>query len=312
LNKLQSGIAALLVGLGLCLLQPLTLEATGSIESAPIAAAIPIQSALPTPQETPYTGETNFEQQINHWIQSISKEPGFEDWQQAAWTKYPLGPGTHGWVIHIRKDENDIGYLVIQSTQDGGLQLQEYGRGDQPLFSLNTLHQSLMRHGLIVQSNDSKQLERIYMDPLHSVWRADIGEDRYYMDAKSGELLPVQDKHIEAMLQQAPPSATARFEAKLDSIIETVIIPAFDPFYRVNWLTDPPMVLNDHYAFQHAFHHEAQITYSTHLYGRLILCAYAVNGFQTWNDDITFVSLDYEGDRFIPYSVLAELGSFYQ
>jgi hypothetical protein len=314
LNKLKLGVAAVIVGFCLYLAHPLAIEATDAEattpNTVPIAAQSSNEQALVT--KAPDSATSELDLRISRWIEVIGSEPGFEAWQDAVWNRYPLGPGTHGWVIHVRHDQQEIGYLIVHSTPDGDYMLQEYGNGDYSLFSLNTLHQTLVQHGLIQSSSDlsEDQLERVYLNALHSVWRAEIGGEVYYADAKTGELLPLEDEHIEKMLDHG--SVAVTFETELNKIEETKAVPDFDPFYNVHWLTDPPLVLEDQHSFRLAMHHEAPITYSAHLFGRTILCAFAVNGYHTWNDDIAYVSIDHEGNRYIPYRLLAELGSFYQ
>jgi hypothetical protein len=329
LNKLKLGAAVLIFGLSFYLVHPLAIEAIGSEAAAPYTAptvtqapneqtATTMESNEPGP-DGQATATSELDLQVSRWIEAIGGEPGFERWQDAVWTRYPLGPGTHGWVIHVRQAEQDIGYLIVHSTPEGNYMLQEYGNGENPLYSLSTLRQALVQHGLIHSLNDAdleqaytleNGFERIYLNALHTVWRAEISGDIYYVDAKTGDLLPLDDGHIKKMLTEA--SVDDTFDTELNRIEETVSVPDFDPFYRVHWLTDPPLTLEDHHAFKLALHHEAPITYSTHLFGRTILCAFAVNGYHTWNNDTAFVSLDHEGNRYIPYHLLAALGSFYQ
>jgi hypothetical protein len=96
---------------------------------------------------------TNLKSAIQAWITGLSNEPGFEAWKKATWESLPVGPGTHSWLVVLRKDNLEVGYLIVGAMEDGKhYKLLEYGLGPQPLFSFNTLYQSMMQQALIDHS----------------------------------------------------------------------------------------------------------------------------------------------------------------
>ena len=117
----------------------------------------------------------------------------------AKWNSYPLGPGTHGWVILFSDQGREVGYMIVQATESGEFRLMEYGTGSSPLFSLTTLYRSLVQQELIPSTtlfedfvqNETIPFDRLYTSTLTSVWKVTLDDKTYYLDAKSGELLPL-------------------------------------------------------------------------------------------------------------------------
>ena len=89
----------------------------------------------------------------------------------------------------------------------GGFRLTEYGTGKSPLFSLTTLYRSLIQQELIPSTtlyddfvqNETIIEDRLYMDTLTSVWKIVLGDETYYLDAKSGEVLPLTEDPMPRM-----------------------------------------------------------------------------------------------------------------
>jgi len=313
MNKMMLGSTVLLFALGLLIPQPGPGSAAAQAGTS-VSGAVYAGETSGTTEPAP--ASSGFDRQVEAWIHALGRQEGFEAWLDAAWTSSPLGPGLHGWVIHLQADAQDVGYLIVGATPDGGYTLQEYGLGEYPLFSLNTLHQAMVQQGLISNMTGPEfaetigaDAERIYINALHAVWKVSHRGNHLYFDAKTGEFLPLDDAKLTEVRDEAPPSPGS---GQAESIVDTAYVPVFDPFYRVNWITQKPMALADHQEFRLALHHETEITYSARLFQRTMLCAYAVVGYQEWNDGRGFAALDQWGERFIPYDTLAALGSFYQ
>ncbi len=158
------------------------------------------------------------------------QKKGFEAWQGAITRVYPLGPGVHGWIVHISKDGKDAGYMVINAREDGTFELAEYGTGEHPLFSLITLYQSLMQQAIIPSTVTYAQFasfykaERWYKDAFHALWKLQLDGKNLIFDAKTAEQLPLQDKEILAETPvEEPPSFTPD-----PKILETASVASFD------------------------------------------------------------------------------------
>lgn len=260
-----------------------------------------------------------FEDQIEAWIRTLSDQQGFEAWKDARWTRHPLGPGTHGWLILLHKNGREIGYMVVGSTTDGKWSLTEYGVGENPLFSMKTLYRSLVQHELIDPSIDFFAYlqaaplppERVYYSPLHAVWKIAHGSEWIYLDAKTGEWLPLSDPSFSSL--QSPDHAELGLPIAGLSVKKALLLPTFDPFDDTDWITDKPIRFESAQHFAAALTADASpITYTANLYGKTVLAPFAATGFHDWGAGVPYIVLEQEGARYIPYSLLTTFGDFYQ
>lgn len=250
---------------------------------------------------------------INTWRAALAREEGFESWQTAAWNSYPLGPGTHGWVVILTDHGQDVGYMIVHATENGSFRLTEYGTGNNPLFSLTTLYRSLVQQELIPSTtsySDFVQNEtiiqgRLYMDALTAVWKITLDELTYYLDAKSAELLPLQEDPT-PKLKDDLPKAT-----ELSSKAQTVLFPAFDPYDRLQWVQGQPLSVNKLSELQNALNLQDQLTYVTELYNGQVTMPLAILGYQQWSSGDTYLILDHVGPRYVRLQAALELGHIY-
>lgn len=260
--------------------------------------------------------------QIEAWTDNLSKEAGFADWSGAAWSIYPLGPGTHSWVVIVKNGGAEIGYMVVASTGEGGYRLMEYGLGQAPLFSTNTLYQTLVQRGLIPDtlSSDSfmtdgpYSVKRLYIPPMQAVWLLDNGQEALYLDAKTGQELPDIGQWLASALnhpdsvQSAPSGASG-----LHHVAESAALTAFDPFIKPSWLKGTPLKLPSFEEWKSALTApEARITYSGKWYGGQALYPLPVTGYHLWENSAAYIRLEHDGPRYVPYEDAAASGSFYQ
>lgn len=199
------------------IMSPATLQAL-SIQpdlQKPVFDRSPTISDSPM-RAAPQSHSESMQEQVGHWIATLSDTPEFSSWRNATWTSYPLGPGTHGWVIILENEGQEIGYMVVSAIpNESGFTLTEYGTGDSPLFSMKTLYRSLVQHGLISSSISLDQfiqgrnftLQRIYINPFHAVWQVSITNEitetpTTVMDAKTAEIIPVTDALIQKLVKQ--------------------------------------------------------------------------------------------------------------
>ncbi len=293
-------------------------------ETSPVAG----QQAQPTPSLPQGDGiqqQDEFNLQVKTWIDSLSVQKGFNSWKTAVWSRYPLGPGTHGWIVLLQSSkQEELGYLVISATTDGKWSLTEYGVGPSPLFSMNSLYRSLVQQELIpdtytfdqfiANSNILSALQRLYYSPLHAVWQVTIQADgqpiRYYLDAKTGEQLPLADDSFTKWLDPDS-SATAFFKAPSD-LIQEVELPSFDPFHNTYWLQGIPLEVVDFGHLQSALQQQASIAYVAKLFNKRITAPFAVTGYAVWSgSEQPFIRLEQEGARYIPLKELLDNGFFF-
>ncbi|WP_374016008.1 phospholipid phosphatase [Paenibacillus thiaminolyticus] len=127
----------------------------------------------------------------------LAKNEPFTDWSEARLETIPLGPGMHGWLVRVLSGEEQIGYMILESTDQGDIRLAEYGRGSAMPYQETTLHQALA-HRLQVEDAASSashdmlaDVRSYFIDPLVTVWRLEWSSGAVeWLDAQSGEWLP--------------------------------------------------------------------------------------------------------------------------
>lgn len=266
------------------------------------------------------------EDAVNAWIGELSKQQEFETWQQAQWTSYPLGPGTHGWVVLLNKDGKEVGYLIVQSSPEGEYQLTEYGSGGYPLFSLNTLYQTMIRQELIPDpmsfdaftNDENYKKARIYANPLLALWQISWKDQVWIIEAKTGELYPLTEEDMKRMKHDDDDSGKSHPDEGSVSKLQPAVIDrslqnlAFDPYERINWVNKPSLSIKDFTDLEKLLLNRIRITFTAELVDQTILVPLPIIGFHHWDDDSVYVLGDQEGSRYIPFSQLAKLGTFYR
>ncbi|MFD0695900.1 hypothetical protein ACFQZT_17620 [Paenibacillus sp. GCM10027628] len=250
---------------------------------------------------------------INKWKLTLSREQGFGNWQQASWSSYPLGPGTHGWVIILGEAGHEVGYMIVHAAEDGSFRLTEYGTGDSPLFSFTTLYRALVQQELIPATisltdfikDDAITKERLYMDSLTAIWKISMGGQTYYLDAKSGELLPL-DHDPAPKLADTQASGT-----KLQGSVNGLTLPAFDPYERLPWVQGKPLHISSLNELQVALKQKSKLTYVARLYDNQVTLPLAVIGYKQWDHGEPYLAVDHVGPRYILLKEALEQGQVY-
>lgn len=283
----------------------------------------------PAPASTPKAApvkEASLEDKVNEWIHALAKEKGFEAWSSAQWDKYPLGPGTHEWLIllHGKNNQQDVGYLVVGATEQGGYQLIEYGTGSNPLFSLNTLYHSMVQLELIPKHLSyaifigdqlrSFNPERLYIVPLQAAWRLTKDGKTWYIDAKTGRKLP----DLSGVFSAGTTSSKAATGAKpgnqpVPRILQRLEKEPFDPFENTGWVHGKPLPSESFDEIRKLLLLEnRRITYSGKWFGGKAVYPLAVTGYHVWDTEGPFVRLDHDGGpRFVRFAEAGLLGHYY-
>jgi hypothetical protein len=257
----------------------------------------------------------DLQQQIVGFVDKLAKQPGFESWSQARWDSYPLGPGIRGWVVVLRKDGNECGYLIVNAAPDGTYKLGEYGTGSNPLFGIDALSQSFQSSEPGMDSkNGGLQVERLYEGPWHSLWSVTGQGEPKLLDAATGDTLPIRWDEVKGEFASSKDVNVIGPKAS-DSIVVTLQSTAFDPYERLNWLTDDPMptISAAEISTMVSSPNSVRLTFVAQPYSGQAIYAYAVSGVQQWEAAGLFLRLSANGeDRYVPYSSAMKLGHFYR
>lgn len=290
---------------------PLSSPVPSAAPNAPVATPVP--SASPSASSGSEQGSADFNQTLNNqikgWLSALAEQKEFSRFKHAAYGIEPLGPGTHAWLVTVREGQTDVGYLVVTYGPEGKLALSEYGAGSHPLFSLNTLRESLTQRELLASiPNYATTAVKYYLGPLESFWSLTIAEEPYYFDAKTGEALPNLGDLV-ASLPSSPPGseiqlpglpspATKESASRISLALE---VPAFDPMDNAGWLTAPPLPLNRFATFTAQLQQPQPLTYVAHLYNKLALFPLAVTGAQEWADGSSYFAVEQDGRRYLTF-----------
>ena len=281
--------------------------------AASAAASNPLTPALAAP-----TQREALQAQIAAWAQGLASAPGFESFGLAEIELMPLGPGTHGWLalLKSRADAKVVGYMVVHAQASGGYQLSEYGIGEYPLFAEQTLREGLNRLELIAR-HDKKPLrvERLYPNAMLAAWRISDPDapraDAIYLDAKTGEQLPIDDSDWAAQLNALEP-AEAIVSQQLISIVSTVVAEEpLDPYARMPWLTRQPLTMRGPADAAAKLQAGAELRVVSEWFHEQYLHVLPLAAVQQWNDGTAYAAVDQEGLRFLPYPFIERYAQLY-
>jgi hypothetical protein len=302
----------------------LIISLMGFADRTPVTPVNKVDSGQAVLKQNPQdiSDATSLKGAVKDWITALTKEAGFETWKKAKWESLPVGPGTHSWLVVIRKDGLEVGYLLVGAMEDGQhYKLLEYGLGPQPLFSFNTLYQSMMQQALIAPSitltaftqDTNWNKERFYLNTLENFWRITRGTEVYYIDAKSGELFLNDFDPLEKSVQLLKSVASAD---ELTSQMplqqkESIVRPSYDPFEKLSWVSGKALPITSIDDLKLAIQAHPKLTYSSKLYKSAVIHPFAITGYHVWNMGQAYISLEDEGARYIPLSSLLQVGSFF-
>ncbi|QAY65334.1 hypothetical protein [Paenibacillus protaetiae] len=258
---------------------------------------------------------TEVEQSAKEWIAAIAKQPEFASWKNASYSINPLGPGTHGWLVIVRKDNGSVGYLVVNAVANNNVQqyqLGEYGLG-RPPFDASMLELALKRLELIPSS--AAVQDQIYVHPLMAAWKL----DGKYADAFSGEGLPV-DSQTWAAAQSEEQQRWSELLFQLPAIgladiTDSAANSSFNPYYTLPWLLGQPLPDTGEDKLKMLLKEHKQLIYTSESFDQAYRYVWAVTGYQQWANQTVYAALEAaEADgskRYIPLQLLHELGGFY-
>lgn len=274
---------------------------------------------------------------VEKWLQTIAEQHKLTSWHQADYVIEPLGPGTHGWLVHITRMQSPVGYMVVQALPDGGFRLAEYGVGDRPLFSAETLRESLVQHGLIPAKTSSEDLSRLLLDmlaadsdnasalqqeeplvierhylfPFAAYWKVFHKELKQsaYFDAVTGEQYPLSKDPAKKSTEE---SATIRYQStNLRTLKDHLQLAKFDPYEDLGWVVEDPLHIQSAKDITTPLANKHRITLTVELYNDIVLLPYPVIGYADWEHSETYLLLYSEGLRYVPLIDAVKYGQLY-
>jgi hypothetical protein len=230
--------------------------------------------------------EVTFQEQVKHWIHQISEQEAlFKAWKNQEWESYPFGPGSKQWIVLILDQGKEIGYLMIGQTENGELQLIEYGKSDQSVLSKviaeDKLVEDFVYGGLLWAEKEKNVLvdlltyeayEHVSLESFTPSW---LGEQVQLLDGRQ------------------------IFSHKKER--EPIVYYTSSPSEPVSLRETRQLETSKSYFYQ------AEILPQ-------VTALYNVIGLHLWDSDTetssSFVGIQDEGVRFLSYRYLDQMGSF--
>ncbi|MDQ0195920.1 hypothetical protein [Paenibacillus wynnii] len=260
-------------------------------------------------------------------IDKLAEEATFKSWKGAQSEYYPLGPGTHSWLVNVMKAEQRIGYLIITAKNEGGYMLSEYGAGYEGLpYSLKELRQLLVQEGLITStSSGNLTLTPLYV-PLLPLWEVSISGKKLYINAVVPEILPWNSSKAEALLKKAGSAAN------LDLTVGSNLSPrevyqtnqSSDPYDNLLWLTNPKLPTISDNDFSAVLKRKGNLVFQSAGQNESVGAPLMITGYQIWTVDAQttepgtasmnklYAAIGPQGRRFVPLSLLQQYGTLHQ
>lgn len=260
-----------------------------------------------------------------HTISKLSADTPFQDWADADTEYYPLGPGTHSWLVNVMNGKQRIGYLIITAAEPKGYVLSEYGAGTYGLpYSLTELRQYLVQEELIHSSYSGKlELEALYA-PLLPVWKITLDHTILYINASVPQLLPWSLSEAGEVFSSHP--ASKNLLSSLDtgrSPLKVVRSGGPDnPYKDLQWLTLPELNVSSNTEFEALLALNGSLAFQSSGRNDHLGAPFMITGFQRWNSltagtmkstDLTFLyaAVGLQGKRFLPLRALQENGTLH-
>jgi len=279
---------------------------SGKTGDAPAELSAGRHAAVPSEQHR------ELQKQLMVWIDALAKQEAFRHWAGAEIRLDPLGPGTHGWLATLTDPDagEPVGYLVVYAEDgpEGGYRLGEYGLGASPLFAEPVALRSLRENGLLPPSGEYA-MTRVYRHPLAAAWKVRVDGSLHWLDAKTGEELPLDER---AWARAAPP-AQIPSPAPGETVAAVLLGEPFDPYERLPWLTgEAPLSAEPPQTILERLRKGLPVRFVAEPFGDPVLYALPVVGYVAWSGGRIDLAFDQFGFRFVPLPLLRELGKFYQ
>ena len=243
-------------------------------------------------------------------VQQLLEQEPFQGWGNAQLQFFPLGPGTHSWLVTLSSDQKNNGYLILAAKEDGGYILSEYGAGEYMPYQLSQLHQALQLTG-------SPQVEALYA-PLLPVWKITYkGQAPVYIHAITMEELPFIEEEWEELsgsLQAHPAGVTTdmksptKITSRINSSIES------DPYTNLTWITRPQLNKTNPKQMITYMKQNKSLVFTAPNRNAAYAAPFVITGFQDWSassptdTSSVYAATGQDGGRFLPFSMLIEQG----
>ncbi|CAM4344831.1 hypothetical protein [Paenibacillus typhae] len=258
-------------------------------------------------------------------ISRLSAAEPFTAWKNAETEYYPLGPGTHSWLINVLSGGQRIGYLIISAAEDGGYMLSEYGAGTTGLpYSLTELRQFVVQEDLIPSSySGNAELTALYA-PMLPVWKLTVDKQTYYINAVTLQLLPWTSARADAVLKGALPSAdtVTSSGSRLSPLQASLSGGQDDPYADIRWLASSRLKAVDSGNVAVLLGKGRALAYQSPGANDTTGAPFMITGYQSWRPSVKekaadsrtviYAATGVKGYRYLPFALLQKTGTLHK
>jgi hypothetical protein len=257
-------------------------------------------------------------------VKQISEQSLFTSWITSQLQYFPLGPGTHSWLVTVSKDQEELGYLIF-TANDSDPQiyiLSEYGSSPSVPYHLTSLHQTLSKlnnNPLSTAFVRPIGIERLYA-PLLPLWKVSFADqETLYLNAQTMDILPWDESHLQKLNLQPSNLSAAYFSVKELSYTSIKAVSRQgkrDPLANLNWITTPRLSLLTEDAIIKYLNKGNNLIFTYPQHNDDLGGPFAISGFHKWSSpkgilqQTIYVGTGLSGQRFIPLSYLHSKGEF--
>ncbi|MNB89375.1 hypothetical protein D3C75_364060 [compost metagenome] len=273
----------------------------------------------------PQTSPKSLQQFTADNISKLSVSAPFTAWKNAKTEYYPLGPGTHSWLVNVLSGDQRIGYMIISATEDGGYSLSEYGAGTTGLpYSLTELRQYAVQEALIPSSySGNAELIALYA-PMLPVWKLTLDKQTYYINAVTLELLPWNPVKADSAMKAAFPAAGA-VTSKDNSW--TPLSACFsggtdDPYKDISWLASSRLKAVDSGNVAALLGSGRALAFQSPGANDTTGAPFMITGYQSWHNSagensknsrtVIYAASGPKGLRYLPFALLQQTGTLHK
>jgi hypothetical protein len=259
-------------------------------------------AATPAAAQEEANWDEQFRSQMTEWIKTIAtRDPQFQQWQDATAEVQTLGANQHQWLVSLHRSGQQVGYLVIGEAPDPGKKkrfvLLEYGVGEFILF------------------DDAFAPREIAAEPVYdgfsSHWLVAGKHSKRMVNAKTGEAYPEAFQASAPVMDRLPAETLISFDGQLS---ETRILESTEqnPFDHIGWFHE--LNVNTGVTWDQLWQQpaeEVRVTLTVPLHRGQVLAPFVVGTLHLWNDSRPYVGVWDEGLRFLPFSYVEQVGTFH-
>lgn len=259
-------------------------------------------------------------------VKQLSEQQVFTSWAHSELQYFPLGPGTHSWLVTVSKDDKELGYLILtaKDTDSEEYVLSEYGTSASVPYHVTSLHQTLEQLELI-SSSSNKNVNPITIEPLYSpllpLWKVSYGQqETLYLNALTMEVLPWDESHWKKLSMQNTELSGAHFSTTDPSYTSSQAIlrkGQRDPLKNLMWITSPKLAVYSDQEFESYINQHNSLIFTSPNRNDEYGGPFAISGFQKWHsnqgvsEQTIYAGTGLSGQRYLPLAVLRAQGEFH-